>query len=154
MAHISWQCWQSNATFAFSLTLNMQPQAEGQRVDPGCSHARKINLVSQKTEQSVQEVTGWSQLLYRFRNLNGKERGGWIRMKWQSTIAWGLAEAQLEKTHKQKRHLLSSLTHPTVPGPDLSQKCRNIYHLTSVHPIVKQDVHQVLWTGPVWDLDL
>lgn len=54
----------------------MQPQAEGQRVDPGCSHARKINLVSQKTEQSVQEVTGWSQLLFRFRNLNGEEGGG------------------------------------------------------------------------------
>lgn len=60
----------------FSLTPNTQPQAEGQRVDPGCFHARKINLDSQKTEQSVQEVTGWSQFLFRFRNLNREEGGG------------------------------------------------------------------------------
>lgn len=76
MAHISCQCWQSNAAFTFSLTPNTQPQAEGQRVDPGCSHARKINLDSQKAEQLVQKVTAWSQLLFGFRNLNREEGGG------------------------------------------------------------------------------
>lgn len=55
--------------FTFSLTPNTQRQAEGQRVDPGCSHARKIDLDPQKTEQSVQKVTELFQFLFGFRNL-------------------------------------------------------------------------------------
>lgn len=58
----------------------MKLQAEGQGVDPGCSHAKKINFDLRKTEWSVQKVTEWFQLLFGFRNLNRKEGGGQTRM--------------------------------------------------------------------------
>lgn len=62
--------------FTFPLTPNAQPQAEGQRVDPGCSRARKIDLDPQKTERSAQKVTELFQFLFGFGNLSEEEGGG------------------------------------------------------------------------------